>query len=74
MKRAAAPSFAAVDDALVNYAVSVAAMHESGGKDLPRATMERVATLGFVFEQLRRDCKDLAGRIQEFARVQKPVK
>lgn len=67
--RKPAPDFTDVDSALVGFAVSVASLVEGEGRHLPRAAIERVSALGFAFEQLRRDCKDLANRIQEFART-----
>lgn len=71
-KRSAPPAFADVDEALVGYAVSLAALRDAG-QALPPDVAERIYALGFAFEQLRRDCKDLSSRIEEFARGKKPA-
>ena len=67
------PDFTAVDEALANYAVEIAAMRAQAGKELPGETAERITALGFALDQLRRDCKDLASRIGEFTPVKKSV-
>jgi uncharacterized membrane protein YccC len=65
--RSASPAFVDVDEALVGYAVSLAAQRDAG-RALPTDVAERIYALGFALEQLRRDCKDLSSRIEEFAR------
>ncbi len=71
-KRTPPPAFNDVDEALVGYSVSLAAMRDAG-QALPADVAERIYALGFALEQLRRDCKDLASRIEEFSRNAKPA-
>jgi len=66
-RRQPPPDFTLADEALAAYAVAAAALRDSA-KDLPREAAERISALNFAFEQLRRDCKELSNRIQEFAR------
>ena len=68
VRRRPPPDFTAVDEALAAYAVEIAGMREHATAELPPEASGRVYALGFAFDQLRRDCKDLAARIGEFAR------
>ena len=73
MRRKPPPDFTTVDEALAAYAVEVAAMRAQTGTPLPPEAAERLSALGFAFDQLRRDCKDLTSRIGEYAVVKKPA-
>lgn len=63
------PDLTPVDEALAAFAVGVAALRAQPGTELAREASERLYALGFALDQLRRDCKDLAARIGEFARA-----
>jgi hypothetical protein len=66
VRRDRAPDFTPVDEALTAYAVEIAGMREKN--ELPLDASARIYALDFSLDQLRRDCKDLAARINEFAR------
>jgi len=68
VQRKAPPDFTPVDEALAGFAVEIAGMREQQSVELPKEASARFYALGFAFDQLRRDCKDLAARISEFAR------
>lgn len=70
VRRDAAPDFTPVDEALAAFAVEIAGMREKN--ELPQDASARIYALGFSFDQLRRDCKDLAARIGEFAKKRSP--
>jgi hypothetical protein len=63
-----APAPDAVETALDAFAAELAAMRREGlTRDLPTDDVERIFTLGFALEQLRRNFDDLARCLTEFA-------
>jgi uncharacterized membrane protein YccC len=63
-----APAPDAVETALDAFADELAAMRREGlTRDLPTDDVERIFTLGFALEQLRRNFDDLARCLTEFA-------
>jgi hypothetical protein len=63
-----APALDAVETALDAFAAELAAMRREGlTRDLPTDDVERIFTLGFALEQLRRNFDDLARCVAEFA-------
>ena len=67
--RSAPPSLAPLQDALQSYAAELAALRSDGlTRTLSGNELERLFALGFVLDQLQRNCADLDRRVQEWAR------
>jgi uncharacterized membrane protein YccC len=65
----------AVEAALDGYAAEFAAIRREGlTRDLPDEAAERIFTLGFALDQMRRNLDDLARCVAEFAQSRPPAK
>lgn len=68
LARLAPPLLDAVDAALTAYAAEIAALRREGlTRDLPGDAAERFFALGFAFEQMHNNCKDLERCVAEWA-------
>jgi hypothetical protein len=71
--RQRAPSHDAVDAAFDDYAVEMTGLrHQDLIRDLPAEAMERIFTLAFALDQLRRDFNDLGGCVARHSERRRP--